>query len=384
MSVNVRMRYQQQHASNSPPPIATLPPHHPHSPAPSDASQDRSSLGTPPVRRSPHSYPPPYPHHYIPPHFDSHHSATNNNNSHHHHHRYDHPYIYPPSQFSIPTMHPPSTHHRQDSYHPYTGPQPVTIVHTDDAATKLSDRVRRRCFNCCTTDTSTWRRSNLSPGKVVGFFSFRLNNSSLTHARSALQQVRSLWTHSLSPPSWAVSSQAGASCCFCSPRPHSPQPSSPHSLRCSFLLFCTPTRPSSHPLLVPYCPPRLQLPLLLLLQRALRLKWLLRSHHAIMIAFGIPPTFCLLYSSLLVSQLWILLFIYLTCVLSTMLELMFPSSSSRNGNDQLWSDLIPARTFRSSAITSAWFHNYTGLRSVFPLLIRFTGPLSFSFTWAST
>ncbi|KAJ6457116.1 hypothetical protein C8R47DRAFT_995880 [Mycena vitilis] len=43
----------------------------------------------------------------------------------------------------------------------------VPVVHTDDAATKLSDRVRRRCFNCCTTDTSTWRRSNLSPGKVL-------------------------------------------------------------------------------------------------------------------------------------------------------------------------------------------------------------------------
>ncbi|KAJ7724642.1 hypothetical protein B0H16DRAFT_1232337, partial [Mycena metata] len=41
----------------------------------------------------------------------------------------------------------------------------LAIVHTDDAATKLSDRVRRRCFNCCTTDTITWRWSNLSPGK---------------------------------------------------------------------------------------------------------------------------------------------------------------------------------------------------------------------------
>ncbi|KAK0457313.1 uncharacterized protein EV420DRAFT_1271686 [Desarmillaria tabescens] len=40
-------------------------------------------------------------------------------------------------------------------------------MYTEDAATKLSDRVRRRCFNCCTTDTSTWRRSNLSPGKVL-------------------------------------------------------------------------------------------------------------------------------------------------------------------------------------------------------------------------
>ncbi|TEB37030.1 hypothetical protein FA13DRAFT_1570446, partial [Coprinellus micaceus] len=47
------------------------------------------------------------------------------------------------------------------------GGGPVQVIHTDDAATKLSDRVRRRCFNCCTTDTSTWRRSNLSPGKVL-------------------------------------------------------------------------------------------------------------------------------------------------------------------------------------------------------------------------
>ncbi|KAJ7839470.1 hypothetical protein B0H14DRAFT_1069154 [Mycena olivaceomarginata] len=43
----------------------------------------------------------------------------------------------------------------------------IQVVHTDDATTKLSDRVRRRCFNYCTTDTSTWRRSNLSPGKVL-------------------------------------------------------------------------------------------------------------------------------------------------------------------------------------------------------------------------
>jgi hypothetical protein len=47
------------------------------------------------------------------------------------------------------------------------GAAPFQIVHTDDAATKLSDRVRRRCFNCCTTETSTWRRSSLNPGKVV-------------------------------------------------------------------------------------------------------------------------------------------------------------------------------------------------------------------------
>ncbi|KAJ7077075.1 hypothetical protein C8R44DRAFT_723424 [Mycena epipterygia] len=43
----------------------------------------------------------------------------------------------------------------------------IQVVHTDDAVTKLSDRVRCRCFNYCTTDTSTWRRSNLPSGKVL-------------------------------------------------------------------------------------------------------------------------------------------------------------------------------------------------------------------------
>ena len=41
------------------------------------------------------------------------------------------------------------------------------VIHTDDAGKKLSDRVRRKCYNCRTTDTSTWRRSSLTPGKVV-------------------------------------------------------------------------------------------------------------------------------------------------------------------------------------------------------------------------
>ncbi|KAJ7881855.1 hypothetical protein B0H13DRAFT_1576011, partial [Mycena leptocephala] len=40
-------------------------------------------------------------------------------------------------------------------------------VHTDDATTQLSDHVRRRCFNCCMTNMSTWRRSNLSPAQVL-------------------------------------------------------------------------------------------------------------------------------------------------------------------------------------------------------------------------
>ncbi|KAJ7772307.1 hypothetical protein B0H16DRAFT_1513021 [Mycena metata] len=40
-------------------------------------------------------------------------------------------------------------------------------VKSDDPGTKLSDRVRRRCFNCCKTDTSTCRRSHLCLGEVL-------------------------------------------------------------------------------------------------------------------------------------------------------------------------------------------------------------------------
>ncbi|KAJ7889179.1 hypothetical protein B0H13DRAFT_884767 [Mycena leptocephala] len=54
----------------------------------------------------------------------------------------------------------------------------IQVVHTDDAATKLSDRVRRRCFNCCMTYTSTWIRSNLSPG------TFSTTNAASSNART--------------------------------------------------------------------------------------------------------------------------------------------------------------------------------------------------------
>lgn len=101
---------------------------------------------------------------------------------HHPHHSHD-PYHNSMSpHMQGPPMHPPPMHHQPHHHQPHMAQQPgrdpygqyphpsqsnVQVVHTDDAATKLSDRVRRRCFNCCTTDTSTWRRSNLSPGKVL-------------------------------------------------------------------------------------------------------------------------------------------------------------------------------------------------------------------------
>ena len=44
------------------------------------------------------------------------------------------------------------------------------IIYTDDVSTKLSNRVRRKCYNCHTTNPSSWRRSDRTPGKVVCAF----------------------------------------------------------------------------------------------------------------------------------------------------------------------------------------------------------------------
>ncbi|KAJ7101746.1 hypothetical protein C8R44DRAFT_988361 [Mycena epipterygia] len=64
----------------------------------------------------------------------------------------------------------------------------IQVVHTDDTATKLSVRVRRRRFYWCPTDTSTWRCSNLFPVK-------------------SSQQVRPLRAHTLAPTPRAVPGQ---------------------------------------------------------------------------------------------------------------------------------------------------------------------------------
>lgn len=47
---------------------------------------------------------------------------------------------------------------------PHTG---LPIQHTDDAASKETQYLRRRCFNCHTTEPPSWRRSTLNPGKIV-------------------------------------------------------------------------------------------------------------------------------------------------------------------------------------------------------------------------
>ncbi|THH11502.1 hypothetical protein EW145_g631 [Phellinidium pouzarii] len=43
----------------------------------------------------------------------------------------------------------------------------IAIQHTDDAASKETQFLRRRCFNCHTTEPPSWRRSTLNPGKIV-------------------------------------------------------------------------------------------------------------------------------------------------------------------------------------------------------------------------
>nr|BAH80465.1 putative GATA type transcriptional activator [Lentinula edodes] len=51
---------------------------------------------------------------------------------------------------------------------PYGHLHPVPPVqHTDDAASKETHYLRRRCFNCHTTEPPSWRRSTLNPGKIV-------------------------------------------------------------------------------------------------------------------------------------------------------------------------------------------------------------------------
>ena len=47
------------------------------------------------------------------------------------------------------------------------GSTPYPIVYTDDTTVKLTNRVRRQCFNCKSKATTTWRRSMLMSGKWV-------------------------------------------------------------------------------------------------------------------------------------------------------------------------------------------------------------------------
>ncbi|KAF8138754.1 hypothetical protein EV363DRAFT_1427626 [Boletus edulis] len=64
-----------------------------------------------------------------------------------------------------------NTHPLQTHSHPSFLPSPagaaVAVQLTDDAASKETQYLRRRCFNCHTTEPPSWRRSTLNPGKIV-------------------------------------------------------------------------------------------------------------------------------------------------------------------------------------------------------------------------
>ncbi|KAG6864596.1 hypothetical protein C0991_008385, partial [Blastosporella zonata] len=192
MTSSHRRHYEyDHHPRRSPPPISTMT----HSPS----TSDRSAVSTPSTRRSPPSAVP-APHMYstpYPPHPHPHADPAMMSRQHHFRPELPHAYMYapppphpmdqrpydgghphdgPPQQspyhqaagvppHMVPPMHPGPPRPDQHYAPPYPTQQGAPVF-TDDAATKLSDRIRRRCFNCCTTDTSTWRRSNLSPGKV--------------------------------------------------------------------------------------------------------------------------------------------------------------------------------------------------------------------------
>lgn len=59
---------------------------------------------------------------------------------------------------------PSSGMHGMPCLAPHAG---LLVQHTDDAASKETQYLRRRCFNCHTTEPPSWRRSTLNPGKIV-------------------------------------------------------------------------------------------------------------------------------------------------------------------------------------------------------------------------
>ncbi|KAJ7447678.1 hypothetical protein FB451DRAFT_1411773 [Mycena latifolia] len=204
-----------------------------NSPAPSATPLNRSAVSTPPIDQGQRSqerglpsqqyaYEIPrgyggYIYAYAPP--PPHHDERYDAHQHPHPHTYAHP-------AGFPIQHPGYAPYPLHPAPPQNNPAPtsvIQVVHTDDAATKLSDRVRRRCFNCCTTDTTTWRRSNLSPGKVL------CNKCGLferTHSRPRPEQ----FPHKRGP---LASSKLGSRS---PPRHYAPPPSH----------YSTPAAPAAH------------------------------------------------------------------------------------------------------------------------------------------
>ncbi|TBU45267.1 hypothetical protein BD309DRAFT_989647 [Dichomitus squalens] len=135
---------------------------------------------------------------------------------------------------------------------PYPG-QPNYIIHTDDASTKLSDRVRRKCYNCRTTDTSTWRRSSLTPGKVLcnkcGLFErthSRPRPEQFPHKRGPVVNVQ-FKQHRNTPPPPSHAAQAAAAAAMA----HQQQQQQPSRRLPSMSADMLPPHHYSHPSLSP-------------------------------------------------------------------------------------------------------------------------------------
>lgn len=69
------------------------------------------------------------------------------------------PHMHPHHPHGLPQAHPHNMYMAQHAGLP--------VQHTDDAASKETQYLRRRCFNCHTTEPPSWRRSTLNPGKIV-------------------------------------------------------------------------------------------------------------------------------------------------------------------------------------------------------------------------
>ncbi|KAG8883590.1 hypothetical protein FRB97_006284 [Tulasnella sp. 331] len=49
----------------------------------------------------------------------------------------------------------------------YDGAQAMAVTYTDNSGEKETPHLRRKCFNCSCTEPPSWRRSTMTPGKIV-------------------------------------------------------------------------------------------------------------------------------------------------------------------------------------------------------------------------
>ena len=73
----------------------------------------------------------------------------------------------------LPAIHPSQSymHSQQNPPIPLVARDPIShgipVQHTDEAASEETQRLRRRCYNCHTTEPPSWRRSTLTPAKIA-------------------------------------------------------------------------------------------------------------------------------------------------------------------------------------------------------------------------